>query len=271
MTGALRSELRKIFTTRLWWGLLIGVLVVDAALAALFGLLVGADFGGPPEASPFGNPNVSTLQLVYSAGFAYYISPLFPLVLGIMLITTEFRHQTVTATYLATPRRWVVILAKVVAAAVVGALYAVVHDVAAVAGGAATLIPRGQPTYLGEPEIWQTLGISVVTFVCWVLLGFGFGLLVRNQVAAIMVAVGVAFVAQIALNIVFSVVGWDSVPRWLPGNLSVNMLVSDDPTGGAQAQPQESFSWWVSALILAGYAAVLTAVGAVLDARRDIS
>lgn len=271
MIGTLRSEIRKVFTTRLWWGLLIGVLVVDAALAALFGLLVGADFGGDPQASPFANPNVSTLQLVYSAGFAYYISPLFPLVLGIMLITTEFRHQTVTATYLATPRRWVVILSKVIAAAVVGAVYAIVHDVASVVGGALTLVPRGQPTYLGEPEIWQTLGISIITFICWVLLGFALGLLVRNQVAAIMVAVGVAFVAQIALNIVFSVVGWESVPRWLPGNLSVNMLVTDDPTGGTQDPGQDVFSWWVSGLILVGYAAVLTAIGAVLDARRDIS
>src|SRR4249919_1566489 len=108
MVTAIKSEVRKVFTTRLWWGLLIGVFVLDAGLSALFGSLVGTEVAGSdPATNPFLNPSVGVAQLVYSAGFVYLLSPLFPLTLGVLLITSEFRHKTITATFLAVPRRGV--------------------------------------------------------------------------------------------------------------------------------------------------------------------
>lgn len=274
MIGAIKSEIRKIFTTRLWWGLLIGVVVVDAGLSALFGSLVGQDFGGgeAAEGNPFANATIGTAQLVYSAGFIYLLSPLFPLVLGVILITSEFRHQTVSATFLATPERWKVVVAKLVAILGIGTVYAVIHDIAVVAGGATVMSARGYPTFLDNSAVWQTLALSVLCFVCWALLGFGFGILIRNQVAAIMVALGVAFVAQIALQIVFGVLDWPNASKWLPSNLSTGMLVTNDPTAGqASAGDNPYFNWWQSALTLTAYALALTGIGSWLTARRDVS
>ena len=46
MGGAIRAEIRKIFTTRLWWGLLIALVVISGGISALFASLVGTDVAG---------------------------------------------------------------------------------------------------------------------------------------------------------------------------------------------------------------------------------
>jgi ABC-type transport system involved in multi-copper enzyme maturation permease subunit len=277
MGGAITSEIRKIFTTRLWWGMALGMAGLAAAIAAGFAALVGTDLGGDPnnaQGNPFAAMNVGTAQLIYNAGLVQNFTTLFPLALGVLLITSEYRHKTITATFLSTPRRWVVMVSKAVAVAVIGAVYAVVHAVASIGGGALVLsAAKGVETLLTEPKVWQSLGIGVLAFIVWTLLGFGFGMLVRNQIAAVLIAVGVSFIAHIALNIIFSIQGWYDAAKWLPGNLTTGMLVTVDPTGGTgdpSANPYFS-DWWVSALVLAGYAAVLAIAGAILTSRRDIT
>lgn len=51
MGGAVRAEIRKIFSTRLWWGLLIGVVLVSGGLSALFSALVGTTTAGSNPAT----------------------------------------------------------------------------------------------------------------------------------------------------------------------------------------------------------------------------
>lgn len=272
MGRAVKAEIRKIFSTRLWWGLLIGLVLVSGGTSALFAALVGSDFGGSPSDNPFYSMKVGTAQLIYSAGFSYDLTPLIPLALGVLLITNEFRHKTISSTLLATPRRTRLMVAKALAIVVIGAVFAVVHDIAAAGIGSLVLRLKGQPTFLGDGQVVRTLAISLLCFVLWTLLGFGFGALVRNQLAAVFVALGVAFVAHIALSILFGVLHWQTPPKFLPDNLSIGMLVTSDPTSAAAGGgPSPYFSWWVSALILMGYAAVLAALGSVLLSRRDIA
>lgn len=275
MVGAIRSEIRKIFTTRLWWGMAIGMAVLAALIALGFAALVGTEFGEDPStgSNPFARMTVGTAQLIYNAGIVQNFTTLFPLALGVLLITSEYRHKTITATFLSTPRRWVVLASKLVAVAVIGAIYAVVHTGASVAGGGLLLVGKGEPTLLGEGAVWQSLGIGILAFIVWTLLGFGFGMLVRNQVAAVLIAVGVAFIAHIALNIIFSIQEWETPGLFLPGNLTTGMLVTVDPTGGG---PEPAYNpyfefWWISALVLAGYGAALAVAGSILTSRRDIS
>jgi ABC-2 type transport system permease protein len=271
MTGAIRAEIRKIFTTRLWWGLLIGLVIVSGGLSALFSSLVGTKVAGNSAAdNPFLIMTKGTAQLIYSAGFVYNLTPLFPLALGVILITQEFRHQTISATFLATPQRTRLLLAKSAAVVVIGVVYGIVHDLSAGIFGALVLGIKGESTYLSDPDIVRTFAISLLTFVLWALLGFGFGLLVRNQLAAVFLSLGIAFIAHIALSIVFGVLNWDTPPKFLPDNLSVGMLVTSDPTNGAGG-PSPYFDWWVNGLILLGYAVVLSGVGSWLLSRRDIS
>lgn len=275
MGGAIASEIRKVFTTRLWWGMLLGMAVLAGLIALGFAALVGTDFGEDPSTgvNPFAAMNVGTAQLIYNAGLIQNFTTLFPLALGVLLITSEYRHQTISATFLSTPRRWVVLVSKSVAVALIGVVYAVVHAAASVAGGAAMLAGKGHPTLLGDGEVWQSLGIGLLAFVVWTMLGFGFGMLVRNQVAAVLIAVGFSLIGQIALNIIFAISDWTWAARWLPGNLTGGMLITVDPTGGAGDPSTQPYfdHWWISALILISYAAVLAIVGSALTARRDIT
>ncbi|MEO3935965.1 ABC transporter permease subunit [Dermatophilaceae bacterium Soc4.6] len=272
MVGAVRSELRKIFTTRLWWGMLIGVVIVGAGLSAAFAGLVSNDPGAASDQGGFGANTAATMQAVLSAGFIVFsLTALFPLALGIILITQEFRHKTFTATVLTTPRRSVVVVSKILAIVVIAAVYAVVYDIASVAGGAGVLKARGLNTFVTDPEVVKTLLLMVMAFVVWALLGFGFGILVRNQIAAVLAGVGVTLILQLALNIVFSIKGWETALKFVPGNLTGSMLITSDSGGLNGPAGPAPFSWWASALILVGYAAVMTVVGSVITARRDIT
>lgn len=272
MIGAIQAEILKVFTTRLWWGLLIALIVIDAGLSSLFGFLVGNDFGGGGNAgeNPFLHHTVGTAQIVYAAGFIYFLSPLIPLALGVLLITSEFRHKTISSTFLSTPRRWQVVIAKLVAVGVVGALYGVIHDLAASAGGGGVMAARGFDTYLTDTEVLKTFGLSLLAFICWMLIGYGFGVVIRNQIAATIVAIAFGFIIQIALTIVFSVLGWDVAGKFLPSNLTLGMLVTSDPTMG-QAAESPYFNWWQSALILTGYGLLLSLIGSFITSRRDVA
>lgn len=272
MIGAIRAEILKVFTTRLWWGLLIALIVIDAGLSALFGFLVGQDFGGAEGGeNPFVHHTVGTAQIVYAAGFIYFLSPLVPLALGVLLITSEFRHKTISATFLSVPRRWQVIVAKLVAVVVVGAVYGVVHDLAASAGGGGVMAARGYDTFLGNSEVWKTFGLSLIAFICWVLIGYGFGVLIRNQIAATILAIAFGFIIQIALQIVFAVLNWDGAAKYLPSNLTLGMLVTNDPTAGAGGAESPYLNWWQSALVLTVYGLALSLAGSIITSRRDVA
>ncbi|MFZ0161924.1 MAG: ABC transporter permease subunit [Kineosporiaceae bacterium] len=279
MTGVIRSEIRKVFTTRLWWGMALGMAVLAALIALGFAFLVGssaATQGASDQGNPFVKMTVGTAQLIYNAGLVQQMTTLFPLALGTLLITSEYRHKTISATFLSTPNRWVVMVTKMVAVAVIGAVYAVVHAAASIAGAAPILAwVKHQPTMLDNAEVWKSLGIGIIAFVVWTLFGFGIGMLIRNQIAAVLIGVGVAFVVQIALNIIFSVKEWYSAMKWIPGNLTANMLITSDPTQGQQVDPATAAQyfdhWWQAALVLLTYAAVLAVLGAFLTTRRDVT
>lgn len=280
MIGAIRSEIRKVFTTRLWWGMGLGMAALAALIAAGFAALLGniEMTGGENngQGNPFAAMTVGTAQLIYNAGIVQQMTILFPLALGVLLITGEYRHKTISATFLSTPNRWVVLGSKMVAVTVTGALYAVVHAAASL-GGAVPVVKfvKNQPTMLDHGQVWQSLGIGILAFVIWMMLGFSVGMLIRNQIAAVLLAVGATFVVQIALNIIFSVREWYSAMKWIPGNLTSNMLITSNPLAGQEVDPQTQAQyfehWWQAALVLVAYAAVLSVIGAWLTTRRDVA
>ena len=272
MGGAIKAEVRKIFTTRLWWGLLMGVFVLAGLISAAMAAAVGSGGGQGQGQQGQGGPDimavgVQSTQMVYSAGFVTTLIQLFPIALGVLVITSEFRHKTFSATVLATPRRWKIPIAKVAAIVVVSSVYAVVYGIGSIIGGGLVLkLVKDSSLYLDTGAVWQTLALCALAFVVWTLLGFGFGMLIRNQIAAVFVALGVAFMGNIILMIAFGFLHWDWAPKFLASNATTTMLNPSlvDPSG-------QSFSWWASALLLIGYAAVLTVIGAAINSRRDVT
>ena len=272
LANSTRSELTKQFTTSMWWilGLVLFVYVAVTAggLAGTFGALASGPL--PPEAAngPALAPEILP-PVIYSIATA--VGYVFPLLIGTLLVTGEFRHKTLTPTFLATPRRGVALAGKVAAGVVMGALYAALAIVAAVGVGAALLAAFDIDTQLGSSDTWALIGRMAIAFILWVLIGIGVGTLVRNQVAAVVgVLAFTQFVEPILRTVAAFVDGLSDVTRYLPGAASDTLVGASIYTnlGGVT---DSGLEWWVGGLLMLGYAVVVLVLGWLVSWRRAVS
>ncbi len=262
MTALVRSELRKITSTRLWWGLLIGAVVYTLVQAAANAALAGSDPGQGQPAQP-GLETAEAIRTVY-AGSSFGGAYIFAMILGITGMTGEVRYQTLTPTFLATPRRVRVVGAKMLAHLVIGLVYGLVSLLGAFAVGGAIIAARGYDLGLGADRLWSSALLGVVAVGLWTMLGIGIGTLIRNQVAAVLVAVFVTFLVEPLATFVLAANDLDEIVKWLPTNAS-QALTSPTTT------LLDYLPWWGGGLTLLGYAGVLAGLGVLLSTRRDVT
>lgn len=270
MLAAIRAELTKIVSTRLWWVLLLILVVYVGAVAAgiAFGLGGLQASGQQPAPGQQSIPPEILAPVVYT--LATVVGYPFPILLGSLAVTGEFRYQTVTPTFLATPRRGVVLAAKWVVLLVIGALFGVVAFAATVALGSAGLTTFGLETGLGDSGTWAMFGRGVVAMALWGAVGVGLGVLVPSQVGAIVVILAFTQFVEPILRTVAGFVDWvGEVGRFLPGAASDALVGASIFTvlGGGT----ESLEWWEGGLVLLAYAVILTAIGYAVTWRRDIT
>jgi ABC-type transport system involved in multi-copper enzyme maturation permease subunit len=262
VAGLLRSELTKIRSTRLWWGLLIGVVGYVALQAGVTAAFAGVDPGaGQPTSPDLDTPEA--LRGVYASA-AFTGAYIFALVLGVTGMTGEYRYQTATPTFLATPRRARVVVAKAAAHGLVGCVYGVVGLLTAFVAGGAVVLVRGHDLGLATPGLPRAAALAVLAVALWGLVGIGIGTLIRNQVAAILVAVAVTFLVEPLATIGLDAADLDDVGKFLPSTASSAM--TSPPTLGIDLLP-----WWGGALVLTAYAVAFAALGVLLSVRRDVS
>jgi len=116
----MRSEWIKLRTTAVPW-VLTGIALIINALLILVIFLTKPDTGPNALVSPGYTVPHTTQQLrnLVGSGFQGY---LFALLLGTLIVTTEFRHKTVTTSFLVTPVRTALVAGKLLTAAVLGAV-----------------------------------------------------------------------------------------------------------------------------------------------------
>lgn len=262
MTALIRSELYKIRSTRLWWGMLLGVIAFAGLSALGTAATAGTAASGGAPASP-GLETPEAIRTVY-AGSMFGGSYIFAMILGITGMTGEYRYRTITPTFLAAPRRWPVVLAKMVAHLGYGLIYAAAGLVAALVVGGITIMARGEDLGFGADRLWSSVALAGVAVAVWTLMGIGIGTLIRNQVAAILIAVFVTFLIEPLATFLLAAVDLDAVVKWLPTNASA-----------ALTSPGSDFldylSWWAGGLVLLGYAVVFAGLGMRISLRRDIT
>ncbi|MGZ4491662.1 MAG: ABC transporter permease [Nocardioidaceae bacterium] len=262
MGGLLRSELTKIRSTRLWWGLLIGAVVYAMIQAGANAALAGVS----PGAGQAATPALDTAQAIRNVYVQSMFSGtyIFALILGITGMTGEYRYQTITPTFLATPRRSRVVVAKMLAHLVVGVGYAVCGLVAAVVVGGVVISIRGYDLGFGTDRLFATMALGVLAVALWTMLGIGIGTLLRNQVAAILIAVFVTFLLEPLATFIAGSQGWDDAVKWLPTNTSSALMMPASTL-------IHYLSWWAGGIVLIGYALLFAGLGVLLSVRRDIS
>ena len=260
-----RSELRKLLSTRLWWGLLVGLLAFSVVGVVATAALAGRDLQGQgASVPPLSDP--ATVRLVYGAGIqtAYLCA----LALGVIAMAGEFRHRTITATLLGEPRRGRLVAAKAVALSAVALGYGVANAVVSVGVGATVITVRGASPQLTGDGVPRAVALGVLAVALWALIGFGVGTLVRNQVLALFAAIGVASLADPLLSLLLNVVDAGEAARFLPSQATTALLSPATTAGGVTST---YLPWWGGALVLLGYAVVSAALGAAVTLRRDIT
>ena len=186
MIAVIRSEWLKLRTTAVPW-VLGGIALLINALLILVIFLTRPDISGPGGAVPPGYTVPHTTQQLRNlvgSGFQGY---LLALLLGTLIVTTEFRHKTVTTSFLVTPVRAKLSAAKLLTAAVLGAVLAVIMLVATMIGGGLTLAARGGSFSDMVHQIPAVAPGFILVFALFAVLGVGVGSVLTNQVAAIIV------------------------------------------------------------------------------------
>jgi ABC-2 type transport system permease protein len=249
MTRLVRAEFAKLRTTRFIYGLAAGM----AVFAVLAVVAVGSAAGTQ------GNPSLSADSLpMFVAGPVALVSGA-ALLLGILGMAGEFRHQTVTQTFLVTPDRGRVVAAKLIAYPLAGIALALTTLAVTAAVGTGWLAAKGITPSLLDARLGRVVGVAVLGAGLCGLVGVGVGALVRNQVAAL---VGTLVWVLVVEGLLMGLVNAPSLGRWLPSAAAAAAITSP---GGAH------LSRLAGTLVFAGYGLASALAGTRLMVRRDIT
>ena len=251
MTGLVRAELRKLTTTRLWlWMLVLALAMTGATSSAAIGFA---------EPGPLGLESATGQRTVFAQASAALVVAG---ILGIVAITGEFTQQTATPTFLSTPRRGRVVVAKLLTYAAAGLGYAAACTAVVLAVALPWLSSKDVEVVLSGTDLARTLGGVALEVALYAVLGVGLGCLMRNQIAAIVGFVVYLFVLGPILS---GVPATSEVAQYLPyqaGNALGQLTSSVDAAMLEQI---------AGGLVLLGWALAFAALGTRVAIRRDIT
>lgn len=247
MTRLFAAEVLKLRTIRAMWGY---------GLAAILfgGLLAAATIGSPP--------NDDRLAADYQ--FDLVLSGAFPavvlaLLLGMLLFTNEFRHGTISRTLLATPRRPVLVVLKLMIGAAAGVGLALLAVATTAIVGVVWLGILDVPLEVGDAAdaAWRSLlGAALIGA-----LGAAVGGAVHSQVGALVGTLIWLFVAEPIVWVLLGLVDLDGVADFLP---AVTVLSILDTEG-------ENLSYFGTAGMAAAWTAVAAALAVFRTSRKDFT
>lgn len=252
MTRLLRAELRKLLSTKLWWGMLLGA----AALSAI-GVIAQIASNGVRDSPlpPLSNP-VTQRSIFSSADAGHYFS----LIVGIILITTEFRHFTSRPTFLVEPRRWRVIVAKLVVALGLGIVYGAACAAIALAIALPWLSIDGvHMDLIGSGVLGVMLG-TLASVAIFAVVGVGVGVILQNQISAVIAALAYVLILEPLLAVI---PGVKEAYRYFPGAAAA-ALTSTFRNAVLLLEP------WQGGLLLFGWGLLFAFLGTFFTLRRDI-
>jgi hypothetical protein len=189
------------------------------------------------------------------------------------VVTNEFTHQTATATFLTTPQRTRVIVAKLSASVLLALVYWGFATLISVGIGALNFASLGHGLALDDPTVLRAVGMNLLAYVIWGVLGLALGVLIRSQLGATLTVTGLYLSGWPAL-LVFSLLS-QLLGNWvfdlvvlMPGIASMVMVQTEPiPLGPGGSWPV----WYAGATALVAYGVVAGLIGTLVMRRRDIS
>ncbi len=249
MRKLVAAEVLKLRTTRVFYGLCAAI----AAFTVLGVVAVILTAGGSDTPSLDSDEG---MRNVFGNGGT---AALFTLILGILAVTGEVRHGTITQTLLVTPRRSHLVAAKLIAMGVAGFGLGLLTSLVTLAVAWPWLAAKDVGVSVFSSDVGLVMLAGAVGSALFGIIGVGVGAIVRSQVPAIVGALIWEFVLEGILVGLLPAVG-----RWLPGGAARGLARETLQTGSLLPA-------WAAALVLLAYGVVFAAIGAQVLARRDVT
>lgn len=257
MKRSLTAEFRKLRYQRSTYGILASA----AALSIIGVISMIATTQMPTRAMFMSLEDPAMMHTVAGAAAASY---LFALVMGIVIATTEFRHSTAVATYLAEPNRRTVMFAKMVAASVMGFIVQLLGTGLGMIAG--VLYVARYPHYsMALGEYMQILAGSLLVGVVLAIVGVAVGMLIRSQMVAVTLSILWLQLVE-GLLIVFA----DWLGKWSMRGAITSVLQIAVKTPEISLSSDDMFGPWQSVLILLSYGALFAIAATFTTMRRDV-
>jgi ABC-2 type transport system permease protein len=245
MRALLRSELVKVRSTRTSLGLLGAMIGLVLLLVLLYGLAVDSS-----ELVKEQHQRVM-LGLGLAGGFIAAL-------IGVMSITTEFRHGTIRPTFVFTPRRGRVLAAKALVSVAVGAVFGLLTEALALGVGIGILYARGADLVLSPRDLLLLALGSVAAAALLAALGVGVGAVLRNQVLGVL---GFVVWFMVIENLMVNLAS--GIGKFFP-------LAAADALSGVKGVDAQALSAPQGGAVLIGYVLVFFAAGLFVTRRSDV-
>jgi len=271
-----RAELLKIRTTSTWW--IFALITLPLWGVTLFFNYVSSQFlVEPVEVGTLDPQQEAQLQAaadplniasnLYTNG--QFLGVMIVMLLGIIVVTSEFFHQTATTTFLATPHRTAVILSKLVAAAVLGLIFWLGTTVLNLIVTPPILAGFDLGAQLDRGAVWQAIALNGLAYLLWAIFGVGFGVLIRSQIGATVTGILLYFAGYVGAGIFLTQLSlkfgdWINNLQLLVPSLASQLMTTGTDLPGNPPR-------WAGAVVMVGYAVVAGAIGTLITRRRDIT
>jgi hypothetical protein len=247
MSRLVAAEFLKFRTTRASIGFVL-------VIVALTGIGAAGTVGGAHRSE------LGTTELTRQVVSGVVLAALIVFLIGVLAVTSEWRHGTITRTFLVTPRRARVVLAKEIWIALLALTFAALAFVVVFTVAVVWLAVDGSPALVVDDGVVRQAGRLVLVSVLWGTLGVGVGAVVQSQTFAIVGSVIWILVVEALIAALLSLADLEAVADYLPGRA----LSAFDGTEGG-------LSTWAGGAVALGWVVALGALGAVRTSRQDVA
>lgn len=252
LPGTLRSELTKICSVRSTWLTLAAFFVVTLAAA------IGFSAAGRSSAGQASfDPAATSLQAIV------YTATLIIVVIGVLVITSEYGTRMMSTSLTVMPRRGVLYAAKAIMLTSVTLAVGLITSFGSFFAGQAVLASTHGGASISSPGALRAVLLTAVFVPCCALLAFGLGAVIRHTAGAITALFGLVWVIPVLATALPR--GWQhAVSRWLPGDSALYPVIATKPAGTPYL-----LGPYAELAVFAGYAVIAVVAGALLFLRRD--
>jgi ABC-type transport system involved in multi-copper enzyme maturation permease subunit len=268
MINALRAELLKMRSMPGVWVTLS--IAFPLTVLVILGVLVGSAEDYPGHTFYFVHTLRQQRELLGAGYFAILI--LAP-VMGVLCVTGEYRHKTMTTTLVLVPVRTRVLMAKVLTTALWSIFIGLLTLVAVVAVALPWNAGLGGVTSQVTDQAGAVIPGLLASAVLLGLFGLGFGTLVKNQMAAILLTIGGSLILEsLLVALARAIFHYDL--NWLP-NAAGAALAGDIARGfgggGGAREGERLLQWWQGGLVMLAWGIVPLTIGYFTTFRRDVT